>query len=242
MRAPDLRKKVKRETTNKAPRVAREEQVFARRFEQLLGSPLSLVLTDNRRTMLSWRINTRTVNLRLHRMFVQAPQPVLDALVDVIRGRRARSAKLIDAYFVANRTEERGPQRRQRLRTQGLWHDLGAILDDVNSRFLDGIFEGKISWGREVHRRSRRSIRLGSYSHSERLIRIHPALDQDFVPHFFVECVVYHEMLHQKAYCPTSRGRRRWHSAEFRALEARHPEHERAKRWEQENLSRLLKF
>jgi len=137
---------------------------------------------------------------------------------------------------------EKPPTRRGKSR--GRWHDLGAILGELNELLFERRFEGRICWGREGNRRrrSRRTIRLGSYSFEERLIRIHPALDQAFVPKYFVEWVVYHEMLHQKVPTPTKNGRRLCHTREFRSLEACFPHHATAKAWEDANLQRLLTF
>jgi len=52
--------------------------------------------------------------------------------------------------------------------------------------------------------------------------------------------VVFHEMLHQVVPVVERRGRRVVHSAEFRRRERSHPDHERARRWEAENLHLLL--
>ena len=52
--------------------------------------------------------------------------------------------------------------------------------------------------------------------------------------------VVFHEMLHQVIPIVERNGRRVVHGAEFRRRERQYPEYERAKRWEEENLSFLL--
>ena len=70
---------------------------------------------------------------------------------------------------------------------------------------------------------------MGAYYHETRTILIHPALDRAEVPRYFVELVVFHEMLHQAV--PQERsetGRRNIHSDEFRRREALFRDFERA--------------
>ncbi len=84
---------------------------------------------------------------------------------------------------------------------------------------------------------------LGTYSADLGLIRIHPALDQPFVPDFFVESVVHHEMLHERhgtGVSPT--GRRILHSPAFRAEERQHPDYTRARTWERKHIHLLLRY
>ena len=83
---------------------------------------------------------------------------------------------------------------------------------------------------------------MGSYSVEDRLIRIHPALDRWFVPRYFLEWIVFHEMLHQVHDIPVVGGRRQFHTPEFLAEEKQFEGYERARAWERENLDRILTF
>jgi hypothetical protein len=166
----------------------------------------------------------------------------VEALGSVLVGRGRAAAPVLDAFIEANRSTIRTTPKRSVPNAIGRCHDLGAILAELNEQFLDRAFIGQVGWGRATRARRRRSIRLGSYSHADRLVRIHPALDQPFVPRFVVAWVLYHEMLHQLVPCPSKGGRRRLHSREFRELEAAFPDHLRATEWERENLRRLLRY
>jgi hypothetical protein len=74
------------------------------------------------------------------------------------------------------------------------------------------------------------------------VIRIHPLLDQPFVPRWFLEYVLYHEMLHSVVPEEVdSTGRRRIHTQEFYRRERAFPRYHRARRWETENLARCLR-
>ncbi len=78
---------------------------------------------------------------------------------------------------------------------------------------------------------------FGSYDKHRNQIRINPLLDDAAVPLYFVEFIVYHEMLH--AVCPAkidSRGAIRSHTREFRMQEKQFAEYDDAKEWEKTSL------
>ncbi len=65
---------------------------------------------------------------------------------------------------------------------------------------------------------------FGTIQEEDRVIRINPLLDQPFVPRWFLEYVLYHEMLHSVV--PDefdSSGRRRVHTEEFYRRERSFP-------------------
>jgi len=146
--------------------------------------------------------------------------------------------------------------RTVRLETRGKVHDLREIFDSLNKRCFAGKIRARITWGlrRKPGRkpRSQNSIKMGSYCFIDKLIRIHPSLDRKFVPRYFVEWIVFHEMLHEKhglrirrSYgWPYRRYRfyRSFHPAAFNAEEKEFEHYERGKKWEQKNLNRLLVY
>jgi hypothetical protein len=75
----------------------------------------------------------------------------------------------------------------------------------------------------------------------EKLIRIHPALDQVFVPRYFVEFIVYHELLHHVIPPVRVNGRYQIHSPAFRQREREFPAYAEAMAWRQQSLRRLLR-
>jgi hypothetical protein len=130
--------------------------------------------------------------------------------------------------------------------TRGEQHDLQELYDGLNQRYFDGTIDARITWGQraaaDAPKRRRGSMKMGSYSVEDRLIRIHPSLDRPFVPRMFVEWIVYHEMLHQKHDIPVRGGRRQFHTPEFLAEEALFAEHEAARLWERQHLDLLLYY
>lgn len=117
----------------------------------------------------------------------------------------------------------------------GRFFNLKDIFDRLNREYFEGAISTKITWGRNV-RNGRRYIRFGSYTERDNIIRIHPVLDQQFVPLYFIESIVYHEMLHKIVGANIEKGRRRVHTSEFKKLERRFKDYERAREWEKKKV------
>ena len=209
------------------------------------GKVLELRLTNNHYSMISVRRKPDGYRLRLHRMFVGAEPRTVRALARYVVHNDRRASTLLGDYIERHQHIIRQQKRRPRqmhLRTDGRYHDLKAIFDRLNAAHFAGGLEARITWGPVTSRgRRRRSIKMGSFAVEDRIIRIHPALDQDCVPDYFVAWIVFHEMLHGKHEVKRENGRRRFHSAPFLAEERTFPEYERACAWENANLDRLLR-
>lgn len=217
-------------------------QSLERRLEASLGERVVVSITDNRRTMVSSRRHGGLLRIRLHHMFLDCDAATARALADYLSGGSRDASVRLGRYIERNGHRIRPRVRRSlRVHTAGRVHDLAAIFDELNHEWFEGGVRLRITWGRRVRtRRRRRSIRLGAYSAEDGVIRIHPVLDQPWVPRFFVRYVVFHEMLHHVIPAPVRGGRQRFHSPEFQRAERAYPDYERAVRWEQRHLHRLL--
>ena len=209
------------------------------------GKMLELHLTNNHYSMISVRRRPDGYRLRLHRMFVGAEPRIVRALARYVVHNDRRASTLLGEYIEQNqhiiRQQVRRP-RRIRIRAAGRHHDLRAIFDRLNSERFDGKLDARITWGPvSARRRRRRSIKMGSFAVEDRIIRIHPALDQPSVPEYFVAWIVFHEMLHGKHEVHRKDGRRRFHTREFLAEERTFSDYERAHAWEKANLDKLLR-
>jgi hypothetical protein len=125
-------------------------------------------------------------------------------------------------------------------RPYGRYHDLEAIKRHLCRQYFPTCQELTIRWGRWSGRARPRSIRFGVYLPEARLIRIHPALDQAFVPQFFVEFIVYHELLHHVIPPLRVNGRYQIHTTAFRQREQAFPAYTAAVLWRKRHLHRLL--
>jgi predicted SprT family Zn-dependent metalloprotease len=231
---------------NRPRRVAAASEL-ADHLSTLVGEQVRLVVHDNRSTMVSFRRAGRLLHYRVHHMFLDAPREVVHALATFagpgrgLAARRRDAGERIDAYVREHRARI-GDPRPARLQARGRFHDLQAIYDRLNAAHFGGLVEARIGWGpnRGGRRRGRRTIKTGVYVQDARLIRIHPALDRAEVPELYVAAVVHHEMLHQVVPTVERNGRRVVHGAEFRRREREYPDHQRAKEWEERNLTLLL--
>jgi hypothetical protein len=207
------------------------------------GKGLELCLTNNHYSMISVRRKPDGYRLRLHRMFIGARPNIIRALGRYVVHNDRRASQLLGDYIDSHqhviRKQERKP-RQINMRTVGRHHDLQAIFDRLNVERFDSNLSARITWGPVAGQRARRSIKMGSFAVEDKIIRIHPVLDQPDVPAFFVAWIVFHEMLHGK-HDIIRKGRRRiFHSQAFVDDERTHPDHVRATAWERANLDRLL--
>ena len=216
---------------------------WSRALAERLGQPIRLVVTDNRSTMLAARPKGGRLEVRLHHMFLTADENILYAVSDYLSDSDSRAAAVIDRFVEQNRARLVAPGPPQEaLRSEGRHHDLRAIADDLARRHFGGEVDVRITWGKRVQpKRRQRSLQLGTYLPDEHLIRIHPALDQSWVPGFFVEAVVFHEMLHHDMPAVVQNGRRHYHTRAFRTRERSFEYHSAAQQWQKENLWRLLR-
>ncbi|MEO6787567.1 MAG: hypothetical protein ABI318_15680 [Chthoniobacteraceae bacterium] len=134
-------------------------------------------------------------------------------------------------------------QRQFEFASEGRYFDLRAIFDKLNARyFRNRLRRYAIVWGQRRRERPQSYIVFGSIQEEDRIIRIHPLLDRQFVPQWYLEYVVFHEMLHAVVpdrYDPA--GRRIVHHEGFLERERRFRHYRRSRAWEEENLGRFLR-
>ncbi len=118
--------------------------------------------------------------------------------------------------------------------------DLQKIFDRLNQEYFGGKLDAGIEWGRETKTPNRRSFRFGSYDSKRNLIRIHPRLNQDFVPLCVLELTVHHEMCHQA--CPPVKRGGQWqtHHQDFKKKEREYRHFKEAVKWEKTHWAKLL--
>ena len=263
----------------------------AARLQQALRAaaacPVVLEITRNRSRVLSARRDPRggAWVVRAHRMFLDAPPGIVDALAgwlrndagargrlrDHIRALRNREAgigagvapsaiaaapppeigggtggSLHSAHvpppprpppssrngsdgtaFVSPSASSHGPAAR------GRHHDLGEYADRLNALYLDGRSRAPVSWSARSPKAGTRSARLAYFDPAAVRIVMSRRLDQASAPRYFVEYVLFHEMLHEVLGIGRRRdGRRDIHGRLFRLMERTYPDYERALAYE----------
>jgi predicted metal-dependent hydrolase len=118
----------------------------------------------------------------------------------------------------------------------GKTYDLRSLFDRLNRLYFDGKVEAEIRWSKRTVGKARTKVLLGAYSPSKKTITLSRRLDSPQVPLYFVEHIVFHEMLH--AIFPSEK--HRMHTPKFRAYEKLHPDFERAIAWEKSSIKILF--
>ena len=187
-----------------------------------------------------------TIRSRSGRVYVRLSDICKDAPADVIRalawilvsrllGKKAptihervyRDYSLTPAVMRASDLARRGRGRKQISTAHGEVYDLDKMFAKLNRKFFDGeIAKPTITWSQ----RRTRSI-LGHRDHVYDSITISKTLDSEEVPEWFVEYILYHEMLHIKHPARLIDGRRYYHTNSFRMDERRFPHYEQAQKW-----------
>ncbi|MBI5408690.1 MAG: M48 family metallopeptidase [Nitrospirae bacterium] len=206
-----------------------EEGSLKAYLEKAAGKAVSLVITENSSSMLSVKTNGCAVSVRLHKMFLHAGPDVLREIAGLIKNRRKNDTPHI-RRFIRNNTKyiQRKPKRLKIL-TAGRFYDLMEIYNSVNAAYFNGKISARITWGAKSPKRAVRRRILGSFNRHDRVIRINPLLDSAKTPRYYLEYVVYHEMLHadMDAACG-----KRAHSSEFRKRERLFKHYDKALMWE----------
>ncbi len=226
----------------RAPEEARLEQQVGSHMPP--GKRLELRLTENRYTMITVRRRADGYGVRVHRMFAAATGRLVRHLARYIVHNDQRASQALGEFIRVNDGEIANEPRQKRplkLRPQGRVHDLQRIFNELNAQSFDGKISARITWGTAPKREGRRrSIKMGSYSIDDRIIRIHPALDQESVPEYFLAWIVFHEMLHDKHGAVEKDGRRCYHTRAFMEEERSFSDYERAHAWEKAHIHTLL--
>jgi hypothetical protein len=218
-------------------------QALERRLMAAFPGPVILSITDNRHSIITHRCQRGILRARVHHMFLDAPAHIVDALVRyIVRGDRDASQVLGD-YIDANGARLARRSRNVPLVAKGKHHDLLRIYEELNARYFDGDVHAVITWGKRptTNSKKRKTIKLGSYSAVDRTIRVHPALDNKWVPRYFVAYIVYHEMLHYMVPASRGLGRTMLHPPEFKEREKKYRYFERSLAWEKRRVARLLR-
>ena len=187
-----------------------------------------------------------TIRVRAGRVFVRisdvleaAPPEVIRALAFLLVARllsrkAPRNEERIYRAYAFSPTILRASDlaRRRRGRkvissASGRVYDLEKLFSRLNRRHFDGeIDKPVLTWSR----RPARSI-LGHHDAVHDTITISKTLDSAEVPEWFVEYILFHEMLHIKHPARIINGRRYYHTTAFRAEEQRYPGYEQAQEW-----------
>lgn len=211
---------------------------FQKQLEASSGMRLKLKINDNRSTMLSVRWEPDYTRVSLHRIFLQAPQNVMESLACYLRQEDKNIAPRVRSFIEDNikKLDYSHELNHSKLYTQGYVYNLQKVYDKVNKEYFDNRLKLFITWFGKPVQRKRARVTFGLYYDPLKLIKINRLLDSPSFPDFVVNYVVYHEMLHNV--CPSyidENGVHRIHSKEFKQREQQFRSYKLAQEWIQEH-------
>lgn len=223
-----------------------------RYLAEATGKPIRLRMNANTHSMISARRDGTGPGLfiSLNRIFLDADREVIEALPGFLTRSTAKDRLIIRRFI--NGSSDRivavaaAQPRRRRIpagNARGEHINLQPRADDVNAKYFNNSLVFRILWGNKKEgTRRQRHITFGTWNDRLRVIRIHPILDNPSVPLFFLDFVIYHEMLHIAI--PTAvaeNGHAIHHSREFRERERLFEHYAAAVAWEAKWLTPLLR-
>jgi predicted metal-dependent hydrolase len=141
-----------------------------------------------------------TSDIYIHPVFLKADKNILLDVVDYIKQKKNKlelniiKKRLYD-FFESNRLKKKNKIKKT-FKTKNIFCFFDDILKELKIKFSDIDFDLlKITWGK-FYKNQKRSIRFGSFDRRNNIIRIHPILDNDIVPDYFIKSVIYHEIAH----------------------------------------------
>jgi predicted metal-dependent hydrolase len=185
------------------------------------------------------RLRSGQVYVRLSDICKDSPPEVMRSLafvlvarllgkkIPAVHDRVYREYSLTPEQLRSSDIARRNRGRKMISTARGNVYDLDKIFSKLNRKYFDSSLEKPtLTWSQ----RKTRSI-LGHHDRVYETITISKSLDSNQVPDWFVEFIVYHEMLHIKHVARIINGRRYYHTAAFRLDERRYPRYEDAQRW-----------
>jgi hypothetical protein len=184
--------------------------------------------------MLSVKWEPHCTKVSLHKMFLNAPQDIHEALGEYLNKGKKRLPSSIKAFIGKNlsQVDHSHVLDSSHLETQGNHFDLMPIFDKINETYFERSLLLKITWFGNPLPRSKSRLSLGLYYDSLKLVKIHRVLDDPIVPMYVLEYIVYHEMLHSvcRVYVD-EKGINRVHSREYKNREKFFLQYDEANKW-----------
>lgn len=215
-----------------------------RRIELAAKKKVKLKINDNRSTILSVKWEPDCTKVSLHRLFLGAPSNIMEALACHICHENSDAPPAVKAYIEDSlktidysNTVDKG-----KLTTKGSVYDLQKMYKKINQEYFQNKMDLRITWYGTKDCKNRSRLTFGLYFQPLRLIKINKIMDSEEFPEFFVEYVIFHEMLHHL--CPAYYdllGKHKVHTREFKEKEKNFKYFKEATDWLKVNNQKLFK-
>ena len=209
-----------------------------KQLEDSSGLKLKLKINDNRSTMLSVKWEPDHAKVSLHRIFLKAPQNVMEALACYLKREDKIIAPTVKAFIEDKLKTLDYSQKidQKKLYSQGNVHNLQEIYNELNAEYFDNQLNLYITWFGTPNKRCRSRVTFGLYHDPLRLIKVNRLLDSPSFPQYLVAYVIYHEMVHHV--CPPyfdANGHQCIHTKDFKIREEQFRHYDLAQEWIKKN-------
>jgi len=213
-------------------------------LKDVLGKELRVTWTTNRRVMISFRRHEGTPILRLHESFALADTVLTRDLSAFLYKNTRRVPESVKKFVNTFSKRKEKKINTGSLTHRGRYSDLRKIYRKINRTCFNNQLKGMAVWGRKIFSENKRTITFGSYYPAERIIRIHPVLDTELAPGFYLEAVMHHEMVHEYLDKVEKCGKEDAlsHSSRFKELDRKFKYHALANAWEKRHFEKLMSY
>lgn len=213
------------------------------KLQDYIDAKLDVKINDNRSTMLSVRWEPDCTKISMHRMFLNAPQNVMDALACYIRREQKVLSPVVKAFIEDNirNLDYSHTLDQSKLSEKGKVYNLREIYNEINGEYFRNELNLHITWFGRSKQKNKSTVTFGLYYDPLKLIKVNRYLDNVEIPHYLISYVIYHEMLHHV--CPSyvdENGLHRIHSKEFKEKEMEFRFYGPAKKWIDLNLPQIF--
>lgn len=207
------------------------EEIFERVFSEWKPrTPVPSVQVEfckfaNANSFIRW--DEAGLQIRLADVLEGVPAQILEALANILISKLVRRPVpkiYAERYrrFLNRKEMRRSLQLIKQVRgrkfvsgPRGDHYNLDEIFEDLNARYFHGLMARPLlGWSRKPSR-----VMLGHYDPSHNAIILSKLLDRALVPHFVLEYVLFHEMLHLRFPVEHYGARRCVHTREFKEAE-----------------------
>ena len=212
-------------------------------LENSSGLKLKLTINNNHSTMLSVKWGTDYTKISMHKMFLDAPQNIMDSLVCYLKREEPMISPAVKMFISDNlkTTAYKKQNDKSNLEVKGNFYNLKELYDDLNKEYFHNKLELNITWFGKGNERARSKMTFGLYHQTLNLIKINRILDDAQYPIFVIQFVIYHEMLHHT--CPAFydiKGQQQIHTKEFKAQEKLFSHYAIAQKWLRDHQSQFF--
>ena len=218
-------------------------------IKEILEKKSNLVVTlkvkDYKSTFISVLRKRSELKVSLHKLFLDAPDNVKDAVVTYCLSRDRIAHGIIKTY--ANKYFSYADYTHRlnikNLKTKGEFFDLKQIMDNLNFIYFKEALNLNITWFEKPKYRKFRHITFGSFDKNSNLVRINKMLDSENIAFYFINFIVYHEMLHNVCKEIFSEdGKRKVHTKAFKEKEKEFAYYKEAKEFEKKFLNKGKRY